>query len=157
MFENFNADHNWRRKETGRNSRGFSQKINERILRQWQQTYFEKFLCLLQCFLFYEDQRRKDGNDYEGAQNHNSRIGSQIIRICMEIYLKIDKMVKMYKNSYWSIHTSGKVVSLLFSYCFQPYKRHFNNKINNNDTTFQEDRHFSTYLRGKNQPFALLK
>ena len=26
--------------------------------------------------------------------------GSQIIRICMEIYLKIDKMVKMDKNSY---------------------------------------------------------
>ena len=26
--------------------------------------------------------------------------GSQIIRICMEIYLKINKMVKIYKNSY---------------------------------------------------------
>ena len=25
---------------------------------------------------------------------------SQITRICMEIYLTIDKMVKMYKNSY---------------------------------------------------------
>ena len=36
----------------------------------------------------------------QGTQNHNSRTGSQIIRICMEIYLKIDKMVKMYKNSY---------------------------------------------------------
>ena len=28
----------------------FSQKINERILRQWQQTYLEKLLCLLQVF-----------------------------------------------------------------------------------------------------------
>ena len=36
----------------------------------------------------------------QGAQNHNSRIGGQIMRICVEIYLKIDKMVKMYKNSY---------------------------------------------------------
>ena len=36
----------------------------------------------------------------QGTQNHNSRAGSQIIRICMEIYIKIDKMVKMYKNSY---------------------------------------------------------
>ena len=26
--------------------------------------------------------------------------GSQILRICMEIYLKIDEMVKMNKNSY---------------------------------------------------------
>ena len=31
------------------------------------------------------------------SQQHS---GSQIIRICMEIYLKIDKTVKMYKNSY---------------------------------------------------------
>ena len=31
----------------------FPQKINERILRQWQQTYLEKLLCLLQCFFFF--------------------------------------------------------------------------------------------------------
>ena len=39
----------------------------------------------------------------QGAQNHNSILedtGSQIIRICMEINLKIDKTVKMYKNCY---------------------------------------------------------
>ena len=36
----------------------------------------------------------------QGAQNHSSRAGSQIIGICVEIYLKTDKMVKMYKNSY---------------------------------------------------------
>ena len=69
MFENFNADHNWRREWTGRNLRGFPpKKFNERILRQWQQTYLEKFLCLYQfffCFFFYKDQRRKDGNDFE--------------------------------------------------------------------------------------------
>ena len=52
VFENFNADHAWRREWTGRNSRGFPKKINERILRQWQQTYLEKLLCLLQCFFF---------------------------------------------------------------------------------------------------------
>ena len=51
VFENFNADHAWRREWTGRNSRGFPKKINERILRQWQQTYLEKLLCLLRCFL----------------------------------------------------------------------------------------------------------
>ena len=32
----------------------FPKKINKRILRHWQQTY-----------LFYKDQRRKDGNDFE--------------------------------------------------------------------------------------------
>ena len=53
VFENFNADHAWRREWTGRNSRGFPKKINERILRQWQQTYLEKLLCLLQCFFFF--------------------------------------------------------------------------------------------------------
>ena len=41
----------------------FPQKINERILGQWQQTCLENLLCFLQCFL-YKDQRRKDGNDF---------------------------------------------------------------------------------------------
>ena len=31
VFENFNADHAWRWEGTGRNSRGFPKKINERI------------------------------------------------------------------------------------------------------------------------------
>ena len=41
-----------------------------------------------------------------GSPESQQHTGSQIIRICMEIYLKIDKTVKMYKNSYLSIHTS---------------------------------------------------
>ena len=50
---------NWQKLER------FSQKINERILRQID-AYLEKLLCLLQCFFFfYKDQRRKDGNDFE--------------------------------------------------------------------------------------------
>ena len=52
VFENFNADHTWRREWTGRNSRRFPKKINERILQHWQQTCLEKLLCLLQCFFF---------------------------------------------------------------------------------------------------------
>ena len=46
----------------------FPKKINERILRQRQQIYFDKRLCYLQCFFiffFYKDQRRKDGTDFE--------------------------------------------------------------------------------------------
>ena len=35
-----------------------------------------------------------------GSPESQQHSGSQIIRICMEIYLKIDKAVKMYKNSY---------------------------------------------------------
>ena len=35
-----------------------------------------------------------------GSPESEQHSGSQIIRICMEIYLKIDKTVKMYKNSY---------------------------------------------------------
>ena len=49
------------------------------------------------------DQRVSKGTGRPESQQHT---GSQIIRICMEIYLKIDKTVKMYKNSYESIHTS---------------------------------------------------
>ena len=64
MFENFHAGHSWRREWTGRNSRGFPKKSNERILRKWQQTYLEKLLCLLQSFC-YKDQRRKDRNDFQ--------------------------------------------------------------------------------------------
>ena len=41
----------------------FPKTINERILRQWQQTYLEKLLCILQCFL-HKDKQRKDGNDF---------------------------------------------------------------------------------------------
>ena len=36
----------------------------------------------------------------QGTQKSQQPTGSQIIRICVEIYLKIDKMIKMYKNSY---------------------------------------------------------
>ena len=46
----------------------FAQKVNEQILQQWQQTYLEKLLCLLQClfFFFYKDQPQgKNGNDFE--------------------------------------------------------------------------------------------
>ena len=35
-----------------------------------------------------------------GSPESQQHTGSQIIRICMEIYLKIDKTVKLYKNSY---------------------------------------------------------
>ena len=35
-----------------------------------------------------------------GSPESQQLTGSQFIRICMEIYLKIDKTVKMYKNSY---------------------------------------------------------
>ena len=35
-----------------------------------------------------------------GGPESQQHTGSQIIRICMEIYLKINKTVKMYKNSY---------------------------------------------------------
>ena len=35
-----------------------------------------------------------------GSRESQQHSGSQIIRICMEIYLKLDKTVKMYKNSY---------------------------------------------------------
>ena len=35
-----------------------------------------------------------------GRPESQQYTGSQIIRICIEIYLKIDKTVKMYENSY---------------------------------------------------------
>ena len=41
-----------------------------------------------------------------GSPESGQPTGSQIIRICTKIYLKIDKTVKMYQNSYQSIHTS---------------------------------------------------
>ena len=39
-------------------------------------------------------------SEITGRPESQQPTGSQIIRICMEIYLKIDKMVEMYKNSY---------------------------------------------------------
>ena len=50
--------------------------------------------------------------------------GSQIIGICMGIYRKVDKTVKMHINIHW-------VVSVLFSYScssYLPYKRHLRPK-----------------------------
>ena len=42
----------------------FPKTTNQRILRQWQQTYLEKLLCLCSVF-FYKDKRRKDGKDFK--------------------------------------------------------------------------------------------
>ena len=80
VFENFNADHTWRREWTGRNSRGFPQKINERILRQWQQTYFEKFLCLLQCSFFTRTSGGMIGTTSRQKQCSVSRILQRCIK-----------------------------------------------------------------------------
>ena len=51
--------------------------------------------------------------------------GSQIIRLYMGIYRKIDKTVKMYINSYKNIQTWLNIERVLFSYCFLRYKYHF--------------------------------
>ena len=65
VFENFNADHAWRRESvrewTGRNSRGFPQKINERIFDNDNKLTLKSFFAF--CSVFYKDQRRKDEND----------------------------------------------------------------------------------------------
>ena len=41
-----------------------------------------------------------------GRQESQQPTASQIIRICMDIYLKINKTVKIYINRYGSIHTA---------------------------------------------------
>ena len=42
----------------------------------------------------------KNAASVTGRPESQEPTGSQIIRICLEIYLKIDRMVKMYKNSF---------------------------------------------------------
>ena len=42
-------------------------------------------------------------NAITGSPDSQQPTGSQIIRICMGIYRKIDKTVKMYVNSYRSV------------------------------------------------------
>ena len=51
VFENFNADHAWRREWTGRNSRGFPQKINERIFDNDNKLTLKSFFAF--CSVFF--------------------------------------------------------------------------------------------------------
>ena len=51
VFENFNADHAWRREWTGRNSRGFPKKINERILDNDNKLTLKSFFAF--CSVFF--------------------------------------------------------------------------------------------------------
>ena len=64
VFENFNADHAWRREWTGRNSRGFPKKINERIFDNDNKLTLKSFFAFCSVF-YYKDKRRKDGNEFE--------------------------------------------------------------------------------------------
>ena len=50
--------------------------------------------------VYSEDKEEIHTRYITGSPESQQHTGSQIIRICMEIYLKIDKTVKMYKNSY---------------------------------------------------------
>ena len=64
MFENFNADHNWRREWTGR-KRGFP-KNNWRANPSTMTTNLPwKASLPFAAFSFLQDQRRKDGDDFE--------------------------------------------------------------------------------------------
>ena len=50
-------------------------------------------------FVWYKRQIRKNFESLNtGTPESQQPTESQIIRICMEIYVKIDKMVKMYKK-----------------------------------------------------------
>ena len=75
VFESFIADHDWRREWNWQKIREvFPKKINERILRQWKQTYLKKLLCLLQCF-FLEgpmEERWKRLRDRHRFPNYSS-------------------------------------------------------------------------------------
>ena len=54
MSESFSAGHNWKDENGLAGIRHvLPKKINERILRQRQQTYFDKRLCYLQCFSLF--------------------------------------------------------------------------------------------------------
>ena len=64
MFENFNADHAWRREWTGRNSRGFRQKLTSESFDNDNKITLKGFFAFCSVF-FYKDQRRKDGNHFE--------------------------------------------------------------------------------------------
>ena len=65
VFENFNADHPWRREWPSRNSRGFPRKINERIFDNDNKLTLKSFFAFCSVFFFHKNQRRKDGNDFE--------------------------------------------------------------------------------------------
>ena len=58
VFEKFNADHAWRRKSvrewTARNSRGFPQKINERIFDNDNKLTLKSFFAFCSVFFFLQ-------------------------------------------------------------------------------------------------------
>ena len=120
----FNADHAWRREWTGRNSRGFPKKINERILRQWQQTYLEKLLCLLQCFFFFTG---TNGGKMETTSRKTQCPVSKILQryikeLKLEALLVFDKINFFNKANLFSLSRKPFVLC----YCFrEPIKTFF--------------------------------
>ena len=99
VFENLNADHAWRREWTGRNSRGFPKKINERILRQGQQTYLEKLFAF--CSAFFT---RTNGGKMETTSRKTHCPVSKILqRYIKELKLTALLVLTKYTFSTWRI------------------------------------------------------
>ena len=80
-----------------RNSRGFPKKINEPILRQWQQTYLEKLLCLLQYFFSTKTNRGKMETTSRKTQCPVSKI--------LKRYIKELKLTALLVLTKWTFST----------------------------------------------------
>ena len=122
MFENFDADHNWRREWMNEIRGVFFQKNYEQILRQWQQTYLEKLLCLLPRFLFYKDQRRKDGDVFDTDTVSSFQNTSELKRAKTYSALSFDRITFFNMANLFSLSRKAFVMC----YCFrEPIKTFF--------------------------------
>ena len=97
----------------------FPKRINERILRQWQQTYLEKLLCLLQCFFFYRTNEGKIETTSRQTQCPVSKILQRYIK-----ELKLTALIVLTEANLFLL--SRKV--FVMCYCFRaPIKTTFFN------------------------------
>ena len=127
MFENFNADHSWRREWIGREV--FQKTIKERVLRQWQQTYLEKLLCLLQCFF-----TRTNGRKMEPTSRQTQCLVSKILQRYIKelkltvLWLSFDR-IKFFNMANLFLPSRK---ALVMCYCFRaPIKTFFFWRLSN--------------------------
>ena len=100
----------------------FPPKNYEQILPQWPQTYHEKLLYLLQRFLFYKDQRRKDGDVFETDTVSSFQNTPELKRAKTYSALSFDRITFINMANLFSLSRKAFVMC----YCFrEPIKTFF--------------------------------
>ena len=96
----------------------FPNTINERMLRQWQQTYLEKLLCLLQCFLIKINKiicwRRKHSKDRSMFFYLSDALSYSILSYLVSLNIQLEAVLEIcsLKLTWQSMYTPRSVATV---------------------------------------------